>query len=115
MKTIKIISILLIAYYLGFSCQTATYDEISVEVAKPTYTVNVRPIINNNCFPCHSAAGGQYPVMETFVQAREAAEIGDMICRIDDQSCGLVMPQKGRMPQTNINTIKKWVANEYPN
>jgi hypothetical protein len=115
MKTLKIIFVLMITIYVGFSCETATYDEISGEVANPTYAVNVKPIINNNCFPCHSAAGGQYPVMETFVQAREAAEIGSMICRIDDQSCGAVMPQSGRMPQTNINTIKKWAANGYPN
>lgn len=115
MKKIKIISILLIASYLVFSCETATYDEISGEVANPTYAVNVRPIINNNCFPCHSAAGGQYPVMETFVQAREAAEIGDMICRIDDQSCGAVMPQSGRMPQATIDLIKLWVSKGYTN
>ena len=115
MKKIKIISTLLIACYLGFSCQTATYDEISVEVAIPTYTVNVKPIISNNCFPCHSAAGGQNPVMETYNQVLDATKNGKVICRIDDQSCGPVMPQKGRMPQTNINTIKKWAANGYPN
>ena len=115
MKSLKIISILLIASYVWFSCETATYDEISGEVANPTYTANVKPIIASNCLTCHSAAGGQYPTMETFVQAREAAEKGNMICRIDDQSCGSVMPQSGRMPQTNINTIKKWAANGYPN
>lgn len=115
MKKIKIISILLIASYLGFSCETATYDEISGEVANPTYAVNVRPIISNNCFPCHSAAGGQNPVMETYNQVLDATKNGKVICRIDDQSCGAVMPQSGRMPQTNINTIKKWVVKEYPN
>ena len=115
MKSLKIIGILLIASYVEFSCGTSTYDEISGEVANPTYTANVKPIIANNCLTCHSAAGGQYPTMETFVQAREAAKNGNMICRIDDQSCGSVMPQSGRMPQTNINTIKKWAANGYPN
>jgi hypothetical protein len=53
--------------------------------------------------------------METYAQVRDAAENGNMICRIDDQSCGAVMPQSGRMPQTRINTIKKWAANGYPN
>jgi hypothetical protein len=51
--------------------------------------------------------------METYAQVREAAENGNMICRIDDQSCGLVMPQSGRMPQTKINTIKNWVSNGF--
>lgn len=105
----------MITFYVGFSCDSATYDEISGEVANPTYTSNVKPIIMNNCLSCHSEAGGQYPTMETYVQVREATENGDVICRIDDQSCGSVMPQSGRMPQTTINTIKKWAANGYPN
>jgi hypothetical protein len=53
--------------------------------------------------------------METYTQVRDAAENGNMICRIDDQSCGTVMPQSGRMPQSTINIIKNWVANGYPN
>ncbi len=115
MKTIKIIFILMITFYVGFSCDSYTYDEISGEVNNPTYTLNVKPIIANNCLSCHSAAGAQYPTMESYVQLREATEIGSVICRIDDKSCGAVMPQSGRMPQTNINTIKKWAANGYPN
>jgi hypothetical protein len=53
--------------------------------------------------------------METYSQVRAATENGDLICRIDDQSCGSVMPQSGRMPQTNIDIIKKWADNGYPN
>ena len=115
MKAIKIIILILITGYVGFSCESSTYDDISGEVVNPTYTANVKKIINSNCLSCHSAAAGQYPTMETYMQVRDAAENGNMICRIDDQSCGSVMPQSGRMPQTNINTIKKWAANGYPN
>lgn len=115
MKTIKIFILILITCYFGFSCESSTYDEISGEVANPTYNSNVKNIIDNNCLSCHSAAAGQYPTMETYTQVRDAAENGNMICRIDDQSCGSVMPQSGRMPQVNINTIKKWAANGYPN
>jgi hypothetical protein len=116
MKVLKIIIVVLIAGLIGFSCETQTYDEISgEEVANPTYTTNVKPIIENNCLSCHSLAGGEIPTMETYSQVRDAAENGNMICRIDDQSCGAVMPQSGRMPQTRINTIKKWTANGFPN
>jgi uncharacterized membrane protein len=115
MKALKIIFILMITFYVGFSCDSATYDEISGEVSNPTYTSNVKPIVVNNCLSCHSEAGAQFPTLETYVQVREATENGAVICRIDDQSCGSVMPQSGRMPQTNINTIKKWAANGYPN
>jgi hypothetical protein len=115
MKALKIIFILMITFYVVFSCDSATYDEISGEVTNPTYTSNVKPIIVNNCLSCHSQVGAQYPTMETYLQVREATEKGDVICRIDDQSCGAVMPQSGRMPQTNINNIRKWAANGYPN
>ena len=115
MKTIKFIILILITGYVAFSCESSTYDDISGEVSNPTYTANVKNIINNNCLSCHSAAAGQNPTMETYSQVRDAAENGSTICRIDDQSCGSVMPQSGRMPQTNINTIKKWAAKGYPN
>ncbi|WP_310558347.1 hypothetical protein [Flavobacterium sp.] len=115
MKTLKISIILAVTSYVWFSCDSATYDEISGKVANPTYKANVKAIIDNNCLSCHSTAGAQYPTMETYLEVREAAETGSMICRIDDQSCGSVMPQSGRMPQANINTIKKWAANGYPN
>jgi hypothetical protein len=102
MRALKIIIVLVITSLIGFSCESSTYEEISGEVANPTYTVHVQPIIQNNCLSCHS-------------QVRNAAEEGNMICRIDDQSCGSVMPQSGRMPQTTINTIKNWATNGFPN
>jgi hypothetical protein len=115
MKTFKIIIVFMIACLIGFSCDSKTYEEISGEVANPTYTNNVKPIIVNNCLACHSTAGAELPTMETYTQVRDAAENGNMICRIDDQSCGTVMPQSGRMPQSTINIIINWVANGYPN
>lgn len=115
MKTLKIITVLIIACVIGYSCETQTYEEISGEVANPTYTANIKPIIENNCLSCHSVAGAEFPTMETYAQVRNAAENGNMICRIDNQSCGSVMPQSGRMPQTRINTIKKWATNGYQN
>jgi uncharacterized membrane protein len=114
MKSFKIIIILVITCYVSFSCETATYEDISSKAANPTYTANIQTIISNNCLSCHGA-GDQYPTLETYSQVRESAEEGSMICRIDDQSCGSVMPQSGRMPQTSINTIKNWAANGFPN
>lgn len=115
MKTLKIIILLIITSYLEFSCDSSTYEEISEEVAKPTYTANVKVIIENNCFPCHTAKGAQYPKLETYLEVKDATQKGDVICRIDDQSCGAVMPKSGKMPQTTINTIVKWAANGYQN
>lgn len=116
MRVLKFIIILVGVCCVGLSCESSTYQEISKEVvANPTYTANVNPIIVNNCLSCHSAAGGQNPRLETYTQVRAATEIGKLICRIDDQSCGSVMPQSGRMPQTNIDVIKNWSKSGYTN
>jgi hypothetical protein len=115
MRILKIIIVSMVACFIGFSCESSTYEEITAEVTNPSYTANIKSIIDNNCLSCHSVAGAEFPTMETYIQVKEAAENGNMICRIDNQSCGAVMPQSGRMPQPTINTIKKWVANGYPN
>jgi hypothetical protein len=112
MKALKIIWLAIVGSFI-VSCESHTYEDISGEVANPTYTTSIKPIIDTNCLSCHSAIAGEFPTMETYAQVREAAENGNMICRIDDQSCGLVMPQSGRMPQTKINTIKNWVSNGF--
>ncbi len=113
MKALKLIFIIAIGFV--FSCESNTYEEISGEIENPTYTLNVKSIIDNNCLSCHSSSGGEFPTMETYLQVKNVAQNGNMICRIDDQSCGSVMPQSGRMPQTKINTIKKWTNNGCPN
>jgi hypothetical protein len=113
MKALKLIFIIAIGFV--FSCESNTYEEISGEIENPTYTINVKSIIDNNCLSCHSSSGGEFPTMETYLQVKNVAQNGNMICRIDDQSCGSVMPQSGRMPQTKINTIKKWTNNGCPN
>lgn len=113
MKALKIIFVIVIGIIL--SCESNTYEEISGDIENPTYTSKVKSIIDNNCLSCHSSVGGQFPAMETYLQVKDVAENGNMICRIDDQSCGSVMPQSGRMPQTTINTIKKWATNGFPN
>ena len=112
MKALKIILLAIVGSFI-VSCESHTYEDISGEVANPTYTKSIKPIIDTNCLSCHSAFAGEFPTMETYAQVREATENGNMICRIDDQSCGLVMPQSGRMPQTKINTIKNWVTNGF--
>jgi hypothetical protein len=115
MKAIKFFVCLIIVLAIGFSCESSTYDEIAGENSNPTYTSSVKPIMAANCLSCHSVAKGQYPSLETYAQVREATATGDVICRIDDQSCGAVMPRSGRMPQVNITTIKKWAASGFPN
>ena len=115
MRKVNFLGLVIVGCFFVFSCESSTYEDISVKVDNPTYMARIQPIIQNNCLSCHSEVGGELPTMETYIQVRKAAEEGNMICRIDDQSCGSVMPQSGRMPQLNIDAIKKWVSNGFPN
>ncbi|MEC4003910.1 hypothetical protein OX283_004525 [Flavobacterium sp. SUN052] len=119
MKILKICTAFIVLSTLVlFSCESRTYEDISdTFVANPTYTANVKPIIENNCLSCHGAnTNAQYPPMESYADVRDAAENGEMICRIDDQSCGgAIMPQTGKMPQVTIDIIKRWKQQGYAN
>ena len=117
MKNFFLSVIVIILVTLGMilnSCESKTYEDISGVNNYPTYTKNIGPIIASNCVSCH-ANGAQDPNLENYTEVKEAITSGDLICRIDDQSCGAVMPQSGRLPQTTIDLIKLWVLQGYPN
>lgn len=98
------------------SCNSRTYEEISAPVTiSPTYLANIEPIIKANCTSCHSA-GAQFPTLETYAQVKDAAQNGNLICRIDPtQSCGSVMPRSGAMPRQTIDMIILWQKEGYKN
>ena len=112
MRNIKIFLMLISAVFL-VSCESNTYDQISLPVTNPTYGVNIKPVITANCSGCHSA-GEQSPTLVTYDQLKTAIVNGNVLCRIDG-SCGAIMPQGGKMPQGTINMIKLWAANGFVN
>lgn len=111
----KRIVFLIISIGLFFaSCESNAYGDISV-VTNPTYNANIGPIIAATCAGCHSG-NSQYPNLENYNQVKEAAENGNLLCRIDQsESCGSVMPQSGAMPQSTINMFKLWASQGYNN
>jgi cytochrome c5 len=114
MKKIKII-ILLITSVLIVSCESNTYNEISVVATNPTYTSNVQAVIKANCTGCH-AGGSQFPNLETYAQVKESAQNGSLICRINQSiSCGAIMPPNGAMSKQTIDMIKLWQTQGYLN
>ncbi len=113
MKNIKLLVLLSLALLFA-SCESKTYDEIGAKVLNPTYVANVAPIVSNKCLSCH-VTGNEFPTLETYAQVKEATQNGNVICRIDTQSCGNVMPQTGRMDQGTIDLIKLWATNGYIN
>ena len=104
----------LMLLYTAFviSCESNTYDEISKQTENPTYEANVEHIIHHNCLSCHSGTN-QYPNLETFDAVKTACINVNLVCRIESANCGERMPQGGKLPQSDIDLIKLWVANGF--
>lgn len=108
-----IIVILLVAGAFIVSCESNTYNEISVVATNPTYIANVEPVMKANCIGCHSA-GGTFPTLTTYAQVKASTATGNLICRID-QTCGAVMPPNGAMSKQTVDMIKLWQQQGFVN
>lgn len=75
-----------------------------------TYNKDVKSIIDANCISCHSSGrSAAFRPLTTFAEVKTAIENAGLLNRIQLQNGqqGL-MPQGGRMSQTNIDLIVKW-------
>lgn len=95
------------------SCQSSTYDDVSVVNTNPTYEADIKPILSALCTSCHSF-GGQFPALENYDQAKSATENGRLLCKIEG-SCGSIMPTSGKMAQGTIDKINLWATNGFIN
>jgi hypothetical protein len=109
----SIIFLMLISIVFLASCESNTYDQISLPVTNLTYVANIKPVIAANCTGCHSA-GDQSPALETYDQLKTAIVNGKVLCKIEG-SCGSIMPTSGKMPQGTIDMIKLWATNGFVN
>ncbi|MBU3012111.1 cytochrome c [Polaribacter vadi] len=69
-----------------------------------TYTINVKPIIDNNCIQCHGS-GGNFPNLTTYngISANATSVKAEVVSRR--------MPQGGSLTTTEIEAITCWVDN----
>jgi hypothetical protein len=111
MREIKTFLIALCAVFI-VSCESNTYNEISTQTVNPTYNANIKPIVTTNCTSCHFGAN-QFPNLETYNAVKNACLNNNLVCRIESESCGERMPLGGKLPQSDIDLIKLWVANGF--
>lgn len=75
-----------------------------------TYTKNVKSIIDANCISCHqNGRSAAFKPLTTYAEVKAAVENAGLLNRIQLQNGQQgIMPQGGRMSQTNIDLIVKW-------
>lgn len=121
MKNIKVIIIaLLVGTAFFISCDSRTQQDLEGIVSNPTYTKNVKPIMDAKCVNCHSQGGqGNYPDLDTYqnvVDAQNGNNSSKLLCSIQAGACTSDRMPKSDAPLSNgsITTIANWIANNYP-
>ena len=97
------------------NCSNHSEDDLTNPVAlntTTTYTLNVKPIIDNNCISCHGAtpSNGASTSLVTYAQVKASVQNNGLLDRISRaQGSQGMMPNFGtRLPQTSISLIADW-------
>jgi len=90
---------------------------VSCDTSNVTYSLTVKPIIDDNCIVCHSQASQQGSVvLETYNDIQVYASSGQLLGAIKHESGFSPMPQGGaKLSDCNILKIEKWVSSGIPN
>ena len=102
--------IFVLTFLVAVSCKKEELQTPECDGSNPTYDSEISLIINQNCTHCHgtNSSNGDftsYAGMSTVINnGRFEQEV------LIDQT----MPQNGSLSQDELNTIKCWVENGYP-
>lgn len=112
------ITILIITMILN-SCESNTYSEIEKQTVNtnPTYQKDIKPIIESSCIDCHNNGSGigGFSLLN-YEDVKDVTDSGNLIFRIETATGIKSMPLNGpKLSKSNIDLIKLWKANRYPN
>jgi mono/diheme cytochrome c family protein len=121
MKKLKAVCLVLVLALTVMSCSGGSDDPATPPagggstVINPTYTANIKLIIDGNCISCHGP-GGENSSVPLLTYTQVSAKASEIKIRIEKPvGDPMVMPKGGKLSQTNIDLINKWIANGMPN
>ena len=107
-------------FYLT-SCRYDNEEEVyPCGVATVSYSVEVAPLIESNCSPCHFDAQGANdpsPSFKTYSELKAVAEnpSSRLLCRIKHEAGCSPMPKNGdQLSESDIELIESWINQCYP-
>lgn len=89
------------------------------DTANMKFATNVKPILESNCYGCHSNANstsGAGVRLEDYVNVKARADNGSLIGTITHATGFPPMPRGGgaKLSDCNINKIKAWIGRGAP-
>ncbi|QHT66327.1 hypothetical protein GXP67_06475 [Rhodocytophaga rosea] len=109
--------------YLLFSCAYHNEEELyGNEAINPcdtvtvTYTLDVLPVLQTTCYPCHNqAAASGGVILEGYNQAKAIAGSGRLLGAISHSPGFTPMPKDGaKLPSCDITKISRWIEAGMP-
>ncbi|MDX2362357.1 MAG: cytochrome c [Crocinitomicaceae bacterium] len=107
------VSYLLIAFLLlwvNFSCEKDELLTVECDGSSPTYDADISLIIQQNCVQCHGS-GSSNGSFTTFAGISTVTSNGKFEQEVLNNQ---TMPQNGTLSQDQLNKIKCWVENGFP-
>ena len=133
-KLLSFFSVVVLASVIIFSCSKKSEDQVaqppggsngggtggggsSCDTVNMTYSANVKPILQANCYSCHG--NGQVNgnvTLDSYAGVKAVADNGKLIGVITHAAGFPQMPQGGsKLSDCNINKIKDWINRGTPN
>lgn len=116
--------ILLIIVFFGFifSCtwlnEEELYPDQLCDTTDITYTLDIKPIFQANCYSCHSSTGPYSSTLdlENFTQIQRVVDDGKLLQNIKHLPGGTPMPYGGtKLSDCKILKIENWIEQGIPN
>jgi hypothetical protein len=114
-KVLYILGILLVFIAFSSGCyyhnEEDLYPQTTCDMSNVTYSGKIVPILNANCYVCHStavASGGH--ILDTYAGVQEVVQSGKLWGAINHQSGFFFMPKDApKLSDCNISIIKIWI------
>ncbi len=102
---------------LLISCSKSSEDTLTTpmppacDTVNMTYTANVQPILQANCYSCHGNGGASGGInLDTYENVKIVAANGELIGTITHAAGHSPMPKGGsKLSDCDINIIKDWI------
>ena len=117
--TFVVAAMLCTTLIIAVSCSKNSEDQLSpqtpggCDTTNSTYSADVAPILQANCYSCHGNGANKGGVkLDAYSNVKDEAQDGALLGTISHASGYPPMPEGGaKLSDCDINTIKSWIDN----